>query len=108
METINRRRTVHVDAAIFLAGLVRVLRFAWTAAETGDFRLPVHRADDADGNLSRISHGVAADPKVGRVTPCAPMGAVRKNFAHRRHVTAPKSICHSPRLRLLPTPHRAA
>ena len=56
MKTKNRRRTVHAHSAIFFAGRMRVQRFARTTAEPGDFRLPVHRADNARRHLSRIVH----------------------------------------------------
>jgi hypothetical protein len=39
---------------------------------------------------------------------CSIVVAVRKDFAHRKHVTAPNSICHARRGCRLPTPHRAA
>jgi hypothetical protein len=56
MKTKDRRRTIHADATILLAVVMRVQRFARTTAKTGDFRLPVHRADDARRHLSRIVH----------------------------------------------------
>jgi hypothetical protein len=55
VKTINLRHPIDFDSAILLASRMRVQWFARTAAETGNFRLPVHRTHDARRHLSRIN-----------------------------------------------------
>jgi hypothetical protein len=53
---MNGWRTIHIHPAIFLAVAMSVQGCAWTLAESGDGCLPVHRADDAGGDLSGVNH----------------------------------------------------